>query len=136
MNRLKNIFFEDTCIMFIVFLYGCNWVILQELPNSCPQTLMSHYGFRFWNISKILCGLCRSICMCIFTILRLVFSLKARKRFWFLLGNGSLFHVSLAQFCIFLIQSCSEVSSLSIRIWHNMMHRSLKHKRAQNDNCI
>jgi len=29
------------------------WVILQEFPNTCPQTLMSHYGFQFWNIKKI-----------------------------------------------------------------------------------
>jgi len=90
----------------------CCWVILQELPNSCPQTLMSHYWFRFWNILKILCGLCRSICMCIFTILKFVISLKARKRFWFYSGKGSLFHVSRAQFCSFLIQSCNEVTSL------------------------
>jgi len=40
-------------------MYNHSWVILHELPNSCPQTLMSHYWFRFWNISKILCDLCR-----------------------------------------------------------------------------
>jgi len=94
-----------TCIAQTVFHY---WVILQELPNSCPQTLMSHYGFRFRNFSKILCGLCRAICMCIFTILKLVISLKAKKRFWFYSGKVSLFHVS--QFWIFVIQSCIEVT--------------------------
>jgi len=111
-------------------------VILQELPNSCPQTLMSHYRFRFWNISNILCVFCRSICMCIFTILKLVISLKARKRFRFYSGKGSLFHVSLAQFCIFQIQSCNKVTSLWARVWHNMMHICLIHKSAQYDNFI
>jgi len=113
-----------------------SWVILQELPNSCPQILMSQYGFRFWNISKIPCGLCRSICMCVFTILKLVIPLKARKRFWFYSGNWSLFHVSLAQFCIYLIQPCFEFTSLWTLVWHNMMHTCLKHKRAQYKNYI
>jgi len=110
----------------------CFYYIFKKMKNA----LMSHYGFRFWNISKILCGLCRSICMWIFSILKLVISLKARKRFWFYLGKKSLFHVSLAQFCIFLIQSCIEVTSLWARVWHNMMHRCLIHKRAQYNNYI
>jgi len=63
-------------------------------------------------------------------------SLKARKRFWFYSGNGSLFHVSLAQFCIFLLQSCIEVTSLWTRVWHTTMHRCLIHKRAHYDNYI
>ena len=109
-------------------------VILQELPNSCPQTLMSHYRIRFWNIKKIICVLCWSICMCIFTLLKLVISLKARTRFWFYSGKGLLFLVSLEQVCIFLIKYC--IISLWTRVWHNMMHRCLIHKRAQYDNYI
>ena len=71
------------------------------MPNCCPQTLMSHYGFWFWNIKKNICVLCRSICMCIFTILKLVISFKARKQIWFYSDKGSLFHESLAQFWFF-----------------------------------
>jgi len=72
--------------------------------------------------------------MCIFTILKLVISLNARKIFWFYSSKGSLFHVYLVQSCIFLIQSCIEVTSIWTRVWHNMMHRCLILKRAQYDN--
>ena len=42
-----------------------------------------------------------------------------------LFRQGVSFHVSLAQFCIFLIQSCIEITLLWTRVWHNMMHRCL-----------
>jgi len=85
-------------IVDYVICYTDIWVILQELSNSFPQILMSDYGFRFWNTSTIICVLCWSICMCIFTILKLVISLKTRKQFWFYSGKGSLFQVSFFNF--------------------------------------
>ena len=89
-NRLNVI---STCSIFIRMQQGNS----TGIAISRPQPLMSHYGFRFFLFfQNFFVVWCRSICMCIITILKLLISLKARKRFWFNSGKGSLFYVALA----------------------------------------